>query len=87
MTKSIVRGGAGEPLKDGAYRITDMIEKPSLEEAPSNLGIGRYILTSDIFDILRVTPPEKTVNFKSLMRSKDKHKMAVFWLFGLRQAF
>ena len=51
---------AGEPLKDGVYRITDMIEKPSLEEAPSNLGIiGRYILTSDIFDILRVTPPGK----------------------------
>ncbi len=51
---------AGELLKDGVYRITDMIEKPSLEEAPSNLGIiGRYILTSDIFDILRVTPPGK----------------------------
>lgn len=51
---------AGEPLKDGVYRITDMIEKPSLEEAPSNLGIiGRYILTSDIFDILRATPPGK----------------------------
>lgn len=51
---------AGEPLKDGVYRITDMIEKPSLEEAPSNLGIiGRYILTSDIFDILRETPPGK----------------------------
>jgi len=48
---------AGEPLKDGVYRITDMIEKPSLEEAPSRLGIiGRYILTSDIFDILRETP-------------------------------
>ncbi len=51
---------AGELLKDGVHRITDMIEKPSLEEAPSNLGIiGRYILTSDIFDILRVTPPGK----------------------------
>tara|TARA_Y200000002_G_C22597077_1_gene627815 strand:+ start:89 stop:919 length:831 start_codon:yes stop_codon:yes gene_type:complete len=51
---------AGEPLKDGVYRITDMIEKPSLEEAPSNLGIiGRYILTADIFDILRATPPGK----------------------------
>ena len=51
---------AGEPLKDGVYRITDMIEKPSPEEAPSNLGIiGRYILTSDIFDILRATPPGK----------------------------
>ena len=51
---------AGEPLKDGVYRITDMVEKPAKEEAPSNLGIiGRYILTPDIFDILRETPPGK----------------------------
>ena len=51
---------AGEPLKDGVYRITDMIEKPSKEEAPSNLGIiGRYILTPDIFDVLRETEPGK----------------------------
>ena len=51
---------AGEPLKDGVYRITDMIEKPSKDEAPSKLGIiGRYILTPDIFDLLRETPPGK----------------------------
>jgi len=51
---------AGEPLKDGVYRITDMMEKPSKDEAPSNLGIiGRYILTPDIFDLLRETPPGK----------------------------
>jgi len=50
----------GEPLKDGVYRITDMMEKPSKDEAPSNLGIiGRYILTPDIFDLLRETPPGK----------------------------
>jgi UTP--glucose-1-phosphate uridylyltransferase len=51
---------AGDPLKDGVYRITDMIEKPSKEEAPSNLGIiGRYILMPDIFNILRETEPGK----------------------------
>jgi UTP--glucose-1-phosphate uridylyltransferase len=51
---------AGEPLKDGVVRVTDMVEKPSKEEAPSNLGIiGRYILTPDIFDVLRDTPPGK----------------------------
>ncbi|MGA1207446.1 MAG: UTP--glucose-1-phosphate uridylyltransferase GalU [Litorivicinaceae bacterium] len=51
---------AGEPLKEGVYRITEMIEKPSREEAPSNLGIiGRYILTPDIFDVLRGTSPGK----------------------------
>jgi UTP--glucose-1-phosphate uridylyltransferase len=51
---------AGEPLKDGVVRVTDMVEKPSKEQAPSNLGIiGRYILTPDIFDVLRDTPPGK----------------------------
>ena len=51
---------AGEPLKDGVYRITDMVEKPAKEDAPSNMGIiGRYILTPDIFDVLRDTPPGK----------------------------
>jgi UTP--glucose-1-phosphate uridylyltransferase len=35
-----------------------MVEKPALEDAPSNLAvIGRYILTPDIFDIIRETPP------------------------------
>ena len=36
------------------YKVTDMIEKPKENSAPSNLAIiGRYILTPDIFDILR----------------------------------
>lgn len=50
----------GECIKDGLYRVSDMVEKPSSEDAPSNLGIiGRYILTPDIFDFLRQTPPGK----------------------------
>lgn len=51
---------AGESMKDGLYRITDMVEKPAPEDAPSNLAIiGRYILTPDIFDIIQNTPPGK----------------------------
>ncbi|MEP1706414.1 MAG: UTP--glucose-1-phosphate uridylyltransferase GalU, partial [Marinobacter sp.] len=51
---------AGESMKDGLYRITDMVEKPAPENAPSNLAIiGRYILTPDIFDIIERTPPGK----------------------------
>jgi UTP--glucose-1-phosphate uridylyltransferase len=43
----------GELISDGAFNIRGIVEKPSLEEAPSNLGaIGRYILTPDIFDLL-----------------------------------
>ncbi len=49
---------AGEALKEGIYRVDDMVEKPQPDAAPSRLAIiGRYILTPDIFDILRVTPP------------------------------
>lgn len=49
---------AGESLKDGLYRVDRMVEKPDPQDAPSNLAIiGRYILTPDIFDILRETPP------------------------------
>ena len=49
---------AGEALQDGLYRVEKMVEKPSAQEAPSNLAIiGRYILTPDIFDAIRATPP------------------------------
>lgn len=51
---------AGEEIKDGLFQVTDMVEKPAPEDAPSNLAIiGRYILTPDIFEILRETPPGK----------------------------
>ena len=49
---------AGDEIEPGLIRITDMIEKPDPDDAPSNLAIiGRYILTPDIFDIIRETPP------------------------------
>ena len=49
---------AGEQLRDGIYRVERMVEKPKAAEAPSNLAIiGRYILTPDIFDIIRGTAP------------------------------
>ena len=46
-------------VQDGLYRVERMVEKPTAaDNAPSNLAIiGRYILTPDIFDILRSTPP------------------------------
>jgi UTP--glucose-1-phosphate uridylyltransferase len=49
---------AGESMRDGLYRVDHMVEKPSPDSAPSNLAIiGRYILTPDIFDIIRNTEP------------------------------
>jgi UTP--glucose-1-phosphate uridylyltransferase len=52
---------ACETVRPGVYRITDLVEKPPREKAPSNLAIvGRYILTPDIFDALRDIREDKT---------------------------
>ena len=41
-------------------KVTDMIEKPSIEEAPSRFAVlGRYIITPDIFEALKRTEPGK----------------------------
>jgi len=50
-------------LVDGTndtYRVTDMVEKPESKDAPTNMAIiGRYILTPDIFEIIKKTKPGK----------------------------
>jgi UTP--glucose-1-phosphate uridylyltransferase len=47
---------AGEPVEDRVVRITDMVEKPAPDKAPSNLAIiGRYLLPPEIFQILDET--------------------------------
>ncbi len=47
-----------DALDGVCYNVTDMIEKPKLEEKFTNLSIlGRVLLTPEIFDILEVTPP------------------------------
>jgi UTP--glucose-1-phosphate uridylyltransferase len=39
-------------------RITGLVEKPAVDEAPSSLAIiGRYVLSPTVFDVLRTTPP------------------------------
>ncbi|MGH2808155.1 MAG: UTP--glucose-1-phosphate uridylyltransferase GalU [Actinomycetota bacterium] len=46
-----------EEASGSARRLVDMIEKPSVEEAPSNLGArGRYLFTPSIFDAIERTP-------------------------------
>lgn len=50
----------GEQVSDRVYKISDLVEKPSPEEAPSNVAIlGRYIITPRIFEILETTAPGK----------------------------
>jgi UTP--glucose-1-phosphate uridylyltransferase len=52
---------SAEGLGEGVYRVTDLVEKPSIDEAPSDLAIiGRYILTPDIFPALAATKSDRT---------------------------
>jgi len=51
---------AGHRIHDNVYEITDLVEKPRSQEAPSDLAIiGRYVLTPDIFGILADTAADK----------------------------
>jgi UTP--glucose-1-phosphate uridylyltransferase len=48
-------------LPAGVFRVTDLVEKPAVEQAPSDLAIiGRYILTPDIFASLEETARDRT---------------------------
>ena len=50
----------GIHIEDKVYKVKDLVEKPSIEEAPSNVAIlGRYIITPKIFEILENTKPGK----------------------------
>nr|WP_330403750.1 UTP--glucose-1-phosphate uridylyltransferase GalU [Paeniclostridium sordellii] len=47
-------------IEDRVYKVNDMVEKPRVEEAPSNIAIlGRYIITPAIFEILENQKPGK----------------------------
>ena len=47
-----------EPLEDHTYRVRGIVEKPSIEEAPSDLTtVGRFIVTPRLISILEETPP------------------------------
>jgi UTP--glucose-1-phosphate uridylyltransferase len=48
----------GEPVDDDVQKLRDMIEKPAVAEAPSQLASrGRYVLAPDIFDAIDRTKP------------------------------
>ncbi|MGG7214892.1 UTP--glucose-1-phosphate uridylyltransferase GalU [Clostridium nigeriense] len=50
----------GIQIEDRVFKVKELVEKPSLEEAPSNVAIlGRYIITPRIFEILENTAPGK----------------------------
>lgn len=48
----------GRKFEESLYVVEDIIEKPTINKAPSNIGtVGRYVLTPEIFDCIRKTSP------------------------------
>ncbi len=75
---------AGRPISENLYMIEDFIEKPTVEEAPSNLAIaGRYIFTPGIFDALARIAAGKNneIQLTDAMRLMVKTRAMFGWRF------
>jgi UTP--glucose-1-phosphate uridylyltransferase len=73
----------GEEIEGGLYLVKDFVEKPVVDEAPSNLVIaGRYVFTPGIFDYLSKTKPAKDgeIQLTDAMRMMVKEQP----MYGLR---
>ncbi|WP_421869922.1 UTP--glucose-1-phosphate uridylyltransferase GalU [Motiliproteus sp.] len=79
---------AGTEEAEGIYRIEAMVEKPPVDQAPSNLAIiGRYLLTPDIFELIRQTPPGKGGEIQitdALMKQAEQGRVIGYKFKGLR---
>lgn len=74
----------GKEIENGVFMISDMVEKPSPQDAPSNMAIiGRYILTPDIFDILKNTPAGKNgeLQITDALKTQAKNNMVIAYKF------
>ena len=75
-------------IENRAFKVTNMIEKPTQKEAPSNLAIiGRYILTPEIFDVLEATSPDDNGEIQitdALMTLAKKNKVIAYKFKGRR---
>lgn len=73
----------GEPLGKGVIKIDSLVEKPEIDEAPSNLAIaGRYIFRPEIFGYIAKTKPGK--NNEIQLTDAMIHMLADRCMFGLR---
>lgn len=66
-----------DPDQDGVYHVADLVEKPGKANAPSNLCIiGRYVLTSDIFDHISQTEPGRggEIQLTDAMRAQAREE-------------
>jgi len=79
---------AGKPVEEGIYKVEDLVEKPFREQAPSNIAIlGRYILTPEIFDILKTTKPGAggEIQLTDALKELAKHQVIYAYTFeGIR---
>lgn len=78
----------GRYIESSLIMIDNMVEKPTVEEAPSNLAIiGRYILTPDIFNILEHTAPGKNgeVQITDALMQQAKDGMVLAYKFKGRR--
>lgn len=86
VNKYGIVGGAS--IKDRVYKVDDLVEKPAIEEAPSNVAIlGRYIITPRIFEILDNTAPGKGNEIQltdALLKLKDEEAMYAYDFQGRR---
>ena len=79
---------SGMQMDERHIRVELMVEKPAPQDAPSNLAvIGRYILTPDIFEILRNTPPGKNgeVQLTDALQTQAKNGRVVAYRFSGRR--
>ena len=78
----------GEKIEDRIYTVNGLVEKPALDEAPSNIAIlGRYIINPGVFDILKDTKPGKGGEVQltdALLELAKKEKMYAFNFEGKR---
>ena len=74
----------GKEMENGVFMVSDMVEKPTPQDAPSNMAIiGRYILTPDIFDILKNTPAGKNgeLQITDALKTQAKNNMVIAYKF------
>ncbi|CEQ23206.1 UTP--glucose-1-phosphate uridylyltransferase [[Clostridium] sordellii] len=65
-------------IEDRVYKVNDMVEKPKVEEAPSNIAIlGRYIITPAIFEILENQKPGKggEIQLTDALKTLGEHEV------------
>ena len=75
---------AGKEIEDGVYMVEDMVEKPEIDKAPSNLAIiGRYNLTPDIFELLKITKPGRggEIQLTDALLKQAKEGMVIAYKF------